>query len=152
MHCYSRLHQCPVLLAQQPSCVLCPRHEHDPRAWSAAHINPCLYFLALQAAASSAAEALIDCQGCLVAIFADSSAPVRMTAKYRPGVPLLVLTRQATVQAACSTIHGAVTVVVGEKEALLDRSGLVKLVRAACKPCGRNCRMATKTETSIPAY
>jgi pyruvate kinase len=83
----------------------------------------------LQAAASSAVESVIDCQGCLLTILSDSSAPVRMAAKYRPGVPLLVVTRQPKVSSACSLIHGAVTVVVGTEACGLGKNELIKLVR-----------------------
>ncbi|WIA36024.1 hypothetical protein OEZ86_007385 [Tetradesmus obliquus] len=81
----------------------------------------------IEAAASSAVESVIDCQGCLLAVLTDSSAPVRMAAKYRPGVPLLVLTRQAKVAAACSMIHGAVTVVVGPEARAAGKNELIKL-------------------------
>jgi pyruvate kinase len=78
-------------------------------------------------------ESVIDCQGCLLAILSDSSAPVRMAAKYRPGVPLLVLTRQPKVSAACSLIHGAVTVVTGQEAQGLGKNELIKLVRGVLK-------------------
>ncbi|WIA15846.1 hypothetical protein OEZ85_012601 [Tetradesmus obliquus] len=81
----------------------------------------------IEAAASSAVESVIDCQGCLLALLTDSSAPVRMAAKYRPGVPLLVLTRQAKVAAACSMIHGTVTVVVGPEARAAGKNDLIKL-------------------------
>ncbi|KAF6260138.1 pyruvate kinase [Scenedesmus sp. NREL 46B-D3] len=81
----------------------------------------------IEAAASSAVETVIDCQGCLLAVFSDSSAPVRMAAKYRPGVPLLVVTRQPKVAAACGLIHGAVSAVVGQGGPPLGRNELVKL-------------------------
>jgi pyruvate kinase len=83
----------------------------------------------LQAAASSAVESVIDCQGCLLTILSDSSAPVRMAAKYRPGVPLLVVTRQPKVSAACSLIHGVVAVVVPQEGRGMAKNELIKLVR-----------------------
>lgn len=56
------------------------------------------------------------------------SAPVRLTSKYRPGVPILVLTKSQKVAGACSMLRAAVTLVLGEQEAKMDRSGLVTLV------------------------
>ncbi|KAF8059377.1 hypothetical protein HT031_005182 [Scenedesmus sp. PABB004] len=54
----------------------------------------------IEAAASSAAEAVLDAQAGLLVVLADSSAPLRWAAKYRPGVPLLALTRVHAVAAS----------------------------------------------------
>jgi pyruvate kinase len=56
---------------------------------------------------------------------------VRLAAKYRPGVPILVLTKNQAVANACSMIRAAVPLVLGEQAATLERSGLVCLVSAA---------------------
>lgn len=53
---------------------------------------------------------------------------MRLAAKYRPGVPILVLTKNQAVANACSMIRAAVPLVLGEAESVLDRSGLVRLV------------------------
>lgn len=70
--------------------------------------------------------------GCAVLCCAMSccacSAPVRLTSKYRPGVPILVLTKSQKVVGACSMLRAAVTLLLGEQEGNLDRSGLVRLV------------------------
>lgn len=90
------------------------------------------YCTILQAAASSAAESLVDCHGSLLIIFSNSSAPVRLAAKYRPGVPLLVLTTAPRIAKACSMIHGAVTIVVDQKEKIHNKNELILLVSILC--------------------
>jgi pyruvate kinase len=60
---------------------------------------------------------------------------VRLAAKYRPGVPILVLTKNQAVANACSMIRAAVPLVLGEQAATLERSGLVRLVRVQCGGC-----------------
>jgi len=65
------------------------------------------------------------------------SAPVRLTAKYRPGVPILVLTKNQAVASACSIIRAAVTLVLGEQEEVLERSDLVRLVSTFCREPSR---------------
>jgi hypothetical protein len=58
------------------------------------------------------------------------SAPVRLASKYRPGVPILVLTKSQAVADACSMIRAACTLVLAQEQGGLDRSGLVTLVGA----------------------
>lgn len=56
---------------------------------------------------------------------------MRLASKYRPGVPILVLTKNQACANACSMIRAAVPLVLGEQEGVLDRSGLVRLVSKA---------------------
>lgn len=72
---------------------------------------------------------MIDMNGSLLVVFADSSVPVRLAAKYRPGVPLLVLTRSVKASSVCSLIHGALAVVVARDVPAPSKEGLVQLVR-----------------------
>lgn len=67
-----------------------------------------------QAQCSAAAKSLIDMQGSLITVMTDSTHAVRLLAKHRPGVPILVLTQRASVGSQCALIHGAVPVVLAE--------------------------------------
>lgn len=60
----------------------------------------------LEGILSSAAEAAIGMHACLMAIMTDSIAPAKLLAKYRPGVPIIVVTQDPAVASHASLVHG----------------------------------------------
>ncbi|KAI8465728.1 MAG: pyruvate kinase [Monoraphidium minutum] len=66
----------------------------------------------LEAQASNAAKAIIDMMGRAIVVLTETTQPVRLVAKYKPGVPLLVLTNKPRVATQCALLHGAVPVVL----------------------------------------
>ncbi|GBF99836.1 pyruvate kinase [Raphidocelis subcapitata] len=77
----------------------------------------------LEAQASNVAKTIIDCMGSVAVVMTDRTEPVRLVAKYKPGVPLLVITTKQRVATQCSLLHGAVPVVVLD---ITKRLGLCK--------------------------
>ena len=89
----------------------------------------------LEAQASNAAKTAIDCLAALIIVMTDTTQPVRLAAKYKPGVPLLVATTTPRVATQCALLHGAVPVVV--RDGLdLDHGTLLQTVLEVARRLG----------------
>jgi pyruvate kinase len=84
-----------------------------------------------QTICSSAAKSVLDMGAALLVVATNSTHAVRLASKYRPGVPLLVLTQQRAVASQAALINGAYAYHLpqGEKPPLLKT--LVEVVSDA---------------------
>jgi len=79
---------------------------------------------ASEALASSAVKTAIDVNAKIIAVLSESGATARLVAKYRPGMPIAVITPSQSVARQCSGImRGCETVVV---KSLEDTTALIK--------------------------
>ena len=69
----------------------------------------------LEAVASSAVKACLDMEAIAMVCFCDSLLPATLLSKYRPPVPVVVVTTDKAIAAQCDVIYGLVPMLVDEK-------------------------------------
>eukprot|EP00966_Prymnesium_polylepis_P074256 1723337-Prymnesium_polylepis.1 len=68
----------------------------------------------LEAVTSSAVKAVIDMQACVIVVFTNHITPAQLLAKYRPPVPIMVITTNQRVAEQTNVIYGCVPLLFNE--------------------------------------